>query len=91
MVIYFWRQAKELFKADGSYDKYFGSTWTSRTARNWTNYISDVEKLIREEQCPEVLASLEILKKKRISCESCFEQDEAGREHVSTCEPTLQR
>ena len=41
---------KEFFTADGSYDKYFGSTWTSLTSRNWTNYISDVEKLIREEQ-----------------------------------------
>ena len=38
---------KEFFKADGSCDKYFGSTWTSHTFRNWTNYISDVEKLIR--------------------------------------------
>ena len=53
----------EFASSDGSYDKYYGASWTSHTSRNWSNYLQDISGMIEETTEAEALHVLEVLQK----------------------------
>lgn len=52
---------RELGTADGS-TKFFSAEWKN-VARNWANYLVDLEKMVEEEEDLSVLAELQVLEK----------------------------
>ena len=53
----------EFASSDGSYDKYYGASWTSHTSRNWSNYLNVISGMIEETTDEQALHVLEVLQK----------------------------